>query len=65
MDQVNILPLNTFRGKDDNLVLSWEFLANQNRPFYMQLLANFTKLSAGVEDLNLVYLGEGGGEILT
>ena len=33
-------PLNTFRGEDVNLVLSWEFSANQNRGFYMQHLAN-------------------------
>ena len=32
--------LNTFRGEDVNLVLSWEFSANQNRAFYMQRSTN-------------------------
>ena len=39
-DQVNILPPNTFRGEAVNLVLSWDFSANQNRLFYMQRLTN-------------------------
>ena len=29
---------------DVNMVLSWDFSANQNRPFYMQRLANLISL---------------------
>ena len=45
-------------------MLTWFLVgnsSNENRAFYMQCLANLFILSAGVEDLNLVYLGGGGG----
>ena len=67
-DQVNILvpppPPHLGGGEAVNLVLSWNFLANQNRAFYMQRLANLIYFKRWVEDLNLVYLGwlGGGGE---
>ena len=41
MDQVNFLRQNRLGGGEVvNLVLSWDFSANQNRAFYMQQLAN-------------------------
>ena len=61
LDPVNILPLYTFRVEDVNLVLSWEFSANQNRAFNMQRrLANLCSEALGWRILT--YLMAGGGE---
>ena len=55
-------PVDTFRGEDVNLVLSWELSANQNRAFYMQRLKIFNLNSAlGCRILTWSIGGGGGG----
>ena len=58
MDQVNILllPSKPFGGGGGNvnLVLSWNFSANQNQAFYMQRLIQAFYMQGGGEGVNLI-----------